>query len=369
MNKRTILSLGATFLSLFSVSSHAAYRLNLQAPATEIASQIYDLHMLILWVCIAIFVVVFGLMFYSIIKHRKSVGHKAAQFHENHWLEVIWTIIPVVILVAMAYPATKTILAMKDTAEADMSIKVTGSQWKWAYDYMDQDVKFISTLATPQDQIQNKAEKGEHYLLEVDNPMVVPVGKKVKVLLTASDVIHSWWVPAFGVKQDAIPGFVKEAWFKADKAGIYRGQCAELCGKDHGFMPIVVEAKEQAEYDAWIVAQKDAAAAASAGADKEWTKEDLVTAGQAVYEKSCAVCHGASGAGIPPAFPAMTGSAVATGPIEGHLDIILHGKNIMPAWKDVLNDTDIAAVIAYERNALGNSAGDFIQPSAVKAAR
>lgn len=369
MNKRKILSFGAMFLSMFAVNSHAAYALNLKTPATEIASQIYDLHMTILWVCVGIFVVVFGLMFYSILKHRKSVGHQAAQFHENHLLEVIWTIVPVIILVAMAYPATKTILAMKDTAAADMSVKVTGSQWKWAYEYMDQDVKFISTLSTTQDQIQNKAEKGEHYLLEVDNPMVVPVGKKVKVLLTASDVIHSWWVPEFGVKQDAIPGFVKEAWFRAEKPGIYRGQCAELCGKDHGYMPVVVEVKEQADYDAWMTAQKDAAAEAAAGADKEWTKEELVTAGKAVYDKSCSVCHGPAGAGIPPAFPAITGGAISTGPIEGHLDLVLNGKNIMPAWKDVLNDTDIAAVIAYERNALGNSVGDFIQPSAVKAAR
>lgn len=316
-----------------------------------------------------IFVVVFGLMFYSILKHRKSVGHKAAQFHENHWLEVIWTIIPVIILVCMAYPATKTILAMKDTAEADMSIKITGYQWKWGYDYIDQEVKFISTLATSQDQIHNKEEKGEDYLLEVDNPMVVPVGKKVRLLITAEDVIHAWWIPAFGVKQDAIPGFMKEAWIRVEKPGTYRGQCAELCGKEHGYMPIVVEAMEQAEYDAWIVAQKAAAVAASEGADKEWTTKDLVDAGKAVYAKNCSVCHGANGGGVPPVFPAMTGSVVAKGPIEGHLDMILNGKNIMPAWKGVLNDVDIAAVIAYERNALGNSMGDSIQPSAVKAAR
>ena len=369
MNKRTILSLGATFLSLFAVNSHADYALNLKAPATEIAGQIYGLHMLILWVCVAIFVVVFSLMFYSILKHRKSVGHKAAQFHENHWLEVIWTIIPVIILVCMAYPATKTILAMKDTSAEDMSIKITGSQWKWAYDYLDQDVKFISTLSTPQDQIENKAEKGENYLLEVDNPMVVPVGKKVKLLITSQDVNHAWWIQEFGVKQDAIPGFVKEVWIRVEQPGVYRGQCAELCGKAHGYMPIVVEAKPEAEYQTWVAAQKDAAAAADAGADKEWVMDELVTAGKAVYEKNCAVCHGATGAGIPPAFPAMTGSTVANGPVEGHIDILLNGKNIMPAWKDVLNDTDIAAVIAYERNALGNSTGDFAQPSAVKAAR
>jgi cytochrome c oxidase subunit II len=269
----------------------------------------------------------------------------------------------------MAYPATKTILAMKDTSAEDMSIKITGSQWKWAYDYLDQDLKFISTLSTPEDQIHNKAEKGENYLLEVDNPMVVPVGKKVKLLITSQDVNHAWWIPEFGVKQDAIPGFVKEVWIRVEQPGVYRGQCAELCGKAHGYMPIVVEAKPEGEYKTWVAAQQEAAASASAGADKEWAMDDLVTAGKAVYDRSCSVCHGATGAGIPPAFPAMTGSAVATGPLEGHLDIILNGKNIMPAWKDVLNDVDIAAVIAYERNALGNNTGDFIQPSAVKAAR
>lgn len=369
MNKRTILSLGATFLTLFAVNSQADYALNLKAPATDIASQIYDLHMLILYVCAAIFVVVFGMMFYSIFKHRKSVGHKAAQFHENHWLEVVWTIIPVIILISMAVPATRTILAMKDTTAADMSIKVTGSQWKWAYDYLDQDVKFVSTLSTPEAQIKNEEEKGENYLLEVDNPMVVPVGKKIKILLTAADVIHAWWIPEFGVKQDAIPGFVRETWIRVDKPGTYRGQCAELCGKAHGYMPIVVEAMEEDKYNAWVVAQKEAAAAADAGADKEWALKELIDEGKSVYSKNCSVCHGANGGGIPPAFPAMTGSAIAKGPIEGHIDIILNGKNIMPAWKDVLSDTDIAAVIAYERNALGNSTGDFAQPSAVKAAR
>ena len=369
MNKRNILSLGGALLSTFVANAHAEYALNLRAPATSIAAQIYDLHMLILWVCVAIFIVVFGLMFYSIFKHRKSVGHTAAQFHENHLLEVVWTIIPVVILVCMAYPATKTILAMKDTSAADMSIKITGMQWKWQYDYLDQGVQYISTLSTPEDQIHNKTEKGEHYLLEVDSPMVVPVGKKVRLLITAKDVIHAWWIPAFGVKQDAIPGFIKEAWIRVDKPGTYRGQCAELCGKAHGYMPIVVEAMEEEKYNAWIVAQKEAATAANAGADKEWTKDDLIATGKGVYEKNCAVCHQVSGAGLPPAFPAMTGSKVATGPIEGHLDIILHGKNVMPSWKAILNDVDIAAVIAYERNALGNSTGDIIQPSAVKAAR
>ena len=358
-----------TGLSMVMGSAQAAYGLNLKAPVTEIASQIYDLHMLIVYVCLAIFVVVFAIMFYSIYKHRKSVGHKAVQFHEHHMLEVVWTIIPAIILIAMAVPATKTIFAMKDTTAADMTVKVTGHQWKWEYDYLDKDVRFISTMSTSLDQINGKAEKGENYLLEVDSPMVVPTGKKVRVLLTAQDVIHAWWVPEFGVKQDAIPGFIKEVWFKVDKEGTYRGQCAELCGKDHGFMPIVVEAVSEDKYNEWIASKQEAAKTAAAGADKEWTKEDLLVAGKAVYEKNCAVCHQASGAGLPPAFPAMTGSKVATGPIEGHLNIILNGKNVMPAWKALLNDVEIASVIAYERNALGNSTGDIIQPSAVKAAR
>jgi cytochrome c oxidase subunit 2 len=369
MNKRTILSFCAAFLSFLSGSAHAEYALNLKAPVTEIASQIYDLHMLIMYVCIAIFIVVFAIMFYSLYKHRKSVGHKAVQFHEHHTLEVIWTIIPALILIGMAIPATSTILAMKDTSEADMTIKATGHQWKWEYEYLGKDVRFISTLSTPQDQIHNKAEKGEHYLLEVDNPVLVPTGKKVRVLLTASDVIHAWWVPEFGVKQDAIPGFIKEVWFNVEKEGTYRGQCAELCGKDHGFMPIVVEAVSEEKFNAWIEAKKAAAAEAAASGDKEWTKDDLIANGKTVYEKNCAVCHQATGAGMPPAFPALTGGVITTGPIAGHLEIILNGKNIMPPWKDLLNDVEIASVIAYERNALGNSVGDIIQPTEVKAAR
>jgi cytochrome c oxidase subunit 2 len=368
MNKKAIYFLGMALSSIGS-TVQAAYGLNLKAPVTEIAGQIYDLHMLIVYICLGIFVVVFSIMFYSLYKHRKSVGHKAAQFHEHHTLEIIWTIIPALILLAIAFPATKTIFAMKDTAAADMSVKVTGHQWKWEYDYLDKDVKFISTLATTEDQINGKAEKSENYLLEVDNPMVVPTGKKVRLILTASDVIHAWWVPEFGVKQDAIPGFIKEVWFKVEKEGTYRGQCAELCGKAHGFMPIVVEAVSEDKYNEWIVAKQEAAKTANAGADKEWTKDDLVTNGKVVYEKNCAVCHQASGAGLPPAFPAITGGKVTTGPIADHLALVLNGKNVMPSWKALLNDVEIASVIAYERNGLGNSVGDFVQPAQVKAAR
>jgi cytochrome c oxidase subunit II len=383
MNKKAIPFLSTFFgsvLALAAGTTHAAYDLNLKAPVTEIATQIYDLHMLIVWVCLAIFVVVFAVMFYSLYKHRKSVGHQAAQFHEHHTLEIIWTIIPALILVVMAVPATKTIFAMKDTSAADMTVKVTGYQWKWEYDYLDKNVKFISNLATTQDQIDNKAEKSENYLLEVDNPMVVPVGKKVRVVLTANDVIHAWWVPEFGVKQDAIPGFIKEVWFKAEKEGTYRGQCAELCGKAHGFMPIVVEVVSEEKYNSWLVAKAEEAAAGAAGADKEWTKDDLLAKGKTVYEKNCAVCHQASGAGLPPAFPAITGSKIALGAVYGadgkylpdsHIDRLLNGKGVMPAWKALLNDVEIASVITYTRQALGNAAtvDPVIQPAQIKAAR
>ena len=379
MNKKAIFFISMMLL-MATGNAQAAYELNLHAPVTEIARQIYDLHMLIVYVCLGILVVVFGVMFYSIYAHRKSVGHQAAQFHEHHVLEIIWTIIPAVILIAMAVPATKTILAMKDTTAADMTVKVIGHQWKWEYDYVDQNVHFISNLSTTQDQIDGKSEKGENYLLEVDNPMVVPVGKKIRVLLTAEDVIHSWSVPSFGVKQDAIPGFIKETWFRADKEGTYRGQCSELCGKAHGFMPIVVEAVSDEKYAAWIEAKNAEAAKGAAGADKEWTKEDLVANGKTVYEKNCAVCHQANGAGLPPAFPAMTGSKIALGAIFGadgkylkdsHVDRLLNGKGVMPAWKAQLNDVEIASVITYERQALGNAAtvDPIVQPAQIKAAR
>ena len=379
MNKKAIFFISMMLL-MATGNAQATYELNLHAPVTEIARQIYDLHMLIVYVCLGILVVVFGVMFYSIYAHRKSVGHQAAQFHEHHVLEIIWTIIPAVILIAMAVPATKTILAMKDTTAADMTVKVIGHQWKWEYDYVDQNVHFISNLSTTQDQIDGKSEKGENYLLEVDNPMVVPVGKKIRVLLTAEDVIHSWSVPSFGVKQDAIPGFIKETWFRADKEGTYRGQCSELCGKAHGFMPIVVEAVSDEKYAAWIEAKNAEVAKGVAGADKEWTKEDLVANGKTVYEKNCAVCHQANGAGLPPAFPAMTGSKIALGAIFGadgkylkdsHVDRLLNGKGVMPAWKAQLNDVEIASVITYERQALGNAAtvDPIVQPAQIKAAR
>jgi cytochrome c oxidase subunit 2 len=348
---------------------------NLQPPVTPIAEQIFDLHVYIMWICVVIFVGVFAVMFYSIFAHRKSKGHQAAQFHENTMVEVVWTIVPFFILLFMAFPATKTILAMKDTTVPDMTIKVTGYQWKWGYDYIDDGFGFVSNLKTPLAQIHNQQAKDDHYLLEVDQPMVVPVGKRVRVLITAGDVIHSWWVPAFGVKQDAIPGFVRDAWFRADKPGIYRGQCAELCGKEHGFMPVVVEVLPADKYAAWVDAQKKKASASADDPAKVWDMKDLVARGQGVYTANCAVCHQATGKGVPPAFPPLDGSKIATGAIEAHLDTVLNGvvKNGQPtamvAWKNTLSPTDIAAVVTYERNSWGNHTGDAVQPAQVVAAK
>lgn len=369
--KQKLMAIFTGLLVLGSTTASAEYALNLQRGVTPISQEAYDLHMLIFWVCVAIAVVVFGAMFFSMLKHRKSKGAVASQFHESTAVEIAWTIVPFVILVGMAIPATKALVAMEDTSNSDLTIKVTGYQWKWGYDYIDEGVSFLSTLSTPKDQIFNKAEKGENYLLEVDNPLVVPVNKKVRLLVTASDVIHSWWVPELGMKKDAIPGFVNEMWIKVDTAGTYRGQCAELCGKDHGFMPIVVVAKNDADYQQWLTAQQSASDADAAAAEKQWSKSDLQARGENVYNANCAACHQASGEGVPGVFPAIKGSAIATGPMDAHLNLVLNGKTgtAMAAFGGQLNDIDIAAVVTYQRNAWGNDSGDLIQPSEVKAAR
>ena len=353
-----------------SQSAFAEYAYNLQAPASPIAAQVFHLHNLIMLVCLGIFVVVFGAMFYSLIKHRKSVGHQAAHFHENTTIEVIWTVIPFVILMGMAYPAAKVVIAMKDTSNPDMTIKITGYQWKWGYDYLNEGVSFYSNLATPREQIQNAATKGEHYLLEVDEPMVVPVGKRVRLLITANDVLHAWWVPALGAKQDAIPGFIRDAWFEADRIGTYRGQCVELCGKDHGFMPIVVNVVSEADYAAWVEKKKGAAEVAAADDTKTFPLPDLVARGEKVYAASCAACHQANGMGLPGAFPAISGSKIATGPVDAHIGIVLHGKpgTAMAAFGTQLSDADIAAVVTYQRNAWDNKTGDAVQPAQIAAA-
>ncbi|SEO55357.1 cytochrome c oxidase subunit 2, partial [Nitrosospira multiformis] len=345
------------------------YQLNLPEPQTVIAQQIYDQHTMVLWICLAIFIGVFGVMFYSVVKHRKSKGYEAANFHHSTTVEIIWTAIPFLILVGMAFPATKTIIAMKDTTNPDITVKATGYQWKWGYDYLTgegEGVSFLSALSTPKSQIDNAAPKGENYLLEVDNPLVVPTGKKVRVLITANDVLHAWWVPALGVKQDAIPGFIRDVWFNIEKPGTYRGQCAELCGKEHGFMPIVVEAVEPEKYAAWVAEQKTKLAAVAVDVNKEFTLDELKAKGEAVYNANCAACHQANGQGVPGTFPAIAGSKVATGPKDGHINIVMNGKSgtAMAPFKH-LSDVDIASVITYQRNSFGNSTGDAVQPSEI----
>ena len=352
----------------------APARYNLQHPATKVAADIYDLHTLMMWICFIVFVLVFSVMFYSVFKHRKSVGHKAEQFHENTTVEIVWTIIPAIILLGMAWPATKTLLAMKDTSTPDITIKATGYQWKWGYDYLKgegEGISFLSNLSTPYDQIYSNEKKGDNYLLEVDNPLVVPVGKKVRILTTANDVIHAWWVPAFGVKQDAIPGFVRDTWFKAEAEGTYRGQCAELCGKEHGFMPIVVNVLSAEKYAAWVGDQKKKMAAAADDPSKTWELADLKARGEKVYAANCVACHQATGQGVKGAFPALDGSKIVTGPKAEQIALVLNGKpnTAMAAFGKQLSDTDIAAVITFTRNNWGNKTGEVIQPSDVKAAR
>ncbi|TDF36701.1 cytochrome c oxidase subunit II [Alteromonadaceae bacterium M269] len=347
---------------------------NLRKGVTNISSDVYDLHMLMFWICTAIGVVVFAVMFYSMFFHRKSRGAKAANFHESVKVEVAWTVVPFLILIGMAIPAANTLIAMEDVSEPDVTVLVTGSQWKWHYKYMDNDVEYYSLLATQQEQINNKFDKGENYLLEVDRPLVIPTGKKVRFLVTSDDVIHSWWVPDFAVKKDANPGFINEAWTRVNEPGIYRGQCAELCGKDHGFMPVVVIAKEPAEYDAWISEQEEIQRKAKEEEQKllalNMSMEELMEVGEKVYLASCAACHMPTGQGLPGVFPALKGSEMVTQDIPAHIDIVLNGKTgtAMQAFGKQLSLRDIAAVITYERNAWGNNTGDMVQAKDVNAA-
>ncbi|MGL4221210.1 MAG: cytochrome c oxidase subunit II [Shewanella sp.] len=348
-------------------------RYNMTPGVTEISGKVYHLHMTILYICCAIGLVVFGVMIYAMINHRKSKGAVASHFHESTKVEIAWTVIPFVILILMAIPATKTLIAMEDPSNADLTVKVTGSQWKWHYSYFDQDIEFYSILATPRPQIEGNEVKGEHYLLEVDKPLVLPVNRKIRFLMTSEDVIHSWWVPDFAVKKDANPGFINEAWTRIDKPGIYRGQCAELCGKDHGFMPIVVQALPEAEFDAWVKEQKQAANAAAQAAQaslsKTLSKEELMTQGEQVYLGHCAACHQPNGEGLKGVFPHLKGSPIAVGPLGAHIEIVLNGKagTAMQAFSKQLTTQEIAAVITYERNAWGNNTGDAVQAKDVDA--
>jgi cytochrome c oxidase subunit 2 len=366
---RQLLS-GLTLLILGVSSAYADYTLNLTEGVTKVSKDVYELHMLILWICVFIGIGVFGTMFYSIYHHRKSKGHKAEQFHHNTTVEIIWTIIPTAILIGMAIPATKTMLEMDDIEDAEMSIKVTGWQWKWEYEYLDNGIHFFSSL----DEASNKArQKGSgidprtvpNYLLDVDHPLVVPINTKIRFLFTAADVIHSWWVPDLGWKKDANPGFINDAWTLIEKPGTYRGQCTELCGKDHAFMPIVVVAMEKEDYKKWVEQQKEAAAAEKNAADKEWSKEDLIAKGETIYANNCASCHMPDGSGMPGTFPAIKGSPIVTGDIKEQIDIMFNGKGMMPAFGQMLSAVDFAAVSTFIRNGLGNSVGDMVQPSEI----
>ncbi|WP_193074643.1 cytochrome c oxidase subunit II [Pseudomonas sp. FME51] len=356
--------LGGLFLIALSANANASWTVNMSPGATEVSRSVFDLHMTIFWISVIIGAIVFGVMFWSMFMHRRSRGAVPAKFHENLTVEILWTVIPLLILVGMAIPATKTLIEIYDTEDSDIDIMVTGYQWRWQYNYLGEDVSFMSNLATPRDQISNQAAKGEHYLLEVDEPMVVPTGQKIRLLITANDVIHSWWVPALAVKKDAIPGFINESWTRIDEPGIYRGQCTELCGRDHAFMPIVVDARTPEDYAAWLAEKKAAAAAEAELTSKEWTLEELLERGERVYTSTCVACHQANGEGLPPMFPGLKGSDMVLNDVAAHIDVVVNGVpgTAMAAFGKQLSEVDIAAVITYERNAWGNDTGEVVAP-------
>ena len=369
-------------LSIFFTGSLVqAIEYNMTEGVTEISQSAYDIHMLVIYVCTVIGILTFGAMFYSMWAHRRSAHPTPATFSHSTLVEIIWTTIPIIILIALAIPASITLIDMEDTSDADMTILVTGSQWKWHYKYLDgeqKDIEFFSALTTPREQFEEYngpgATKNENYLLEVDNSLVIPVNKKVRFLFTSDDVIHSWWISDFALKQDAVPGFINDGWTNVPVTGTFRGQCTELCGKDHGFMPIVVEVKSEADFSNWVAEKKGeiaAAQAAAAAAAKSWTMEDLMAKGKEVYEVRCAACHKSDGTGIPPVFPSLVGSPIAIGPIADHVNIVVHGKagSAMQAFGAQLTDAEIAAVVTYERNAWGNDKGDLVQPGDIAASK
>ncbi len=372
MPRRWSVALAGLFSMLMASSVQAEFALNMTRGVTPISRDLYGLHMLVFWICVVIGVIVFGVMAWSIVYHRKSKGAVASNFHESAAVEIFWTVGPLLILIAIAIPATGTLIDLEDAkTNADINLQVTGIQWKWKYTYIDEGVSFISSLAQSSRDVIKDPTGNENYLLEVDQPVVLPINKKIRFLFNSEDVIHAWWVPEFAVKQDVIPGFINDSWAIIEEPGIYRGQCAELCGRDHGFMPIVVHAVSQDEYAQWIAEKKSEAAAVAAMAEQEFSMQDLLTTGEKVYQANCMACHGATGAGIPGAFPAMTGSPIVTGDIAEHMNVVMNGRagTAMAAYKGQLSDVDLAAVITFERNSLGNSMGDLVQPSAIKNAR
>ncbi len=362
-------------LLAFVPAAHAGYTdvINMPVGVTEVSREVFGLHMLIFKICVVIGAVVFGIMIYSMIYHRKSKGVTPATFHESTTVEVIWTVLPFVILLFMAWPAAKVLIKMEDFSGSEMSVKITGYQWRWHYDYIEEGVNYFSQLE-PQHNVARQLgsevelEQFDNYIKEVDNPLILPVGKKIRFLHTAADVIHAWWVPALAVKKDSIPGFINENWALIEEPGVYRGKCAELCGRDHGFMPIVVKAVSQEEFDAFIAEKKSEGQTAHNDTTRQWSKNELMARGEEVYGRNCVGCHQKNGKGIPNMFPAIAGSDIATGDIDRHLSTIVDGVEGTPmqSYRDVLSDVELAAVITYQRNALGNAMGDAMQPYYVK---
>jgi cytochrome c oxidase subunit 2 len=362
----------AAFWLLLAAPGYTGNEINMPRGVTSQSMMSYQLHMVILWVCVVIGVLVFSAMFISIVLHRKSKGHEAAQFTHSMKAEIIWTVIPILILVVMAVPATKALIHMEVAPETEMTIKITGFQWRWKYEYVEDDIQFISSLHADSNAARRLSsgtnpDSVENYLLEVDKPLVLPANTKIKFLITADDVIHSWWVPALGWKRDAVPGFINEAWTEIMEPGVYRGQCAELCGKDHGFMPIVLNVLPKAEYERWAQEQRQGMAHEQTEIERLWTRAELMELGESVYATQCATCHQADGQGLAPAFPALAGSGVANGPLNENIQIVLQGRKgtAMQAWGTMLSESDIAAALTYTRNAFGNETGDVVQPQTI----
>jgi cytochrome c oxidase subunit 2 len=360
--------LAAIFLTIFSSQSFAAWNdINMTQGVTAISKEVFGLHMLIFWICVAIGIVVFGVMFYSMFAFTKKKNPNPSTFHENTKVELAWTIVPFLILVLMAVPASNTLTKIYDDTEGDINIQVIGYQWKWEYRYLEDNIGFFSNLTTDLDEIYGRTPKGEHYLEEVDEPVVIPVGKKIRFLITANDVIHSWWMPDFAIKQDAIPGFINTAWTIVDKPGTYRGKCTELCGRSHGFMPVVVKVVPQEEYDLWIASKKEAALKMAELTEKNWTAEELVQRGEGIYQKNCVACHQPNGAGITGIFPALAGSDIVLNNKSRHLEILMEGVQgaAMASYAKQLSEVDMAAVITYTRRSWGNAEkgdGEIIVP-------
>ena len=342
--------------------------LNMREGVTQVSRDVFELHMLIFYICVAIGAVVFSVMFYSLFRYTKKRNPNPSTFHESTKLEVAWTIVPFLILIAMAVPASKTLTEIYDDEEGEINIQVVGYQWKWEYKYLEDDINFFSNLSTDQDEIYNLVPKGENYLLEVDEPLIIPVDTRVRFLITANDVIHSWWVPDFAIKQDAIPGFINTAWTRAEETGIYRGNCTELCGKNHGFMPVVVKVVEKDEYNDWVLAKKEEAIKLAELTEKEWSLAELTERGEGVYQKNCVACHQMNGEGLPPIFPALAGSDIVMFDKNRNVEILMEGVQgaAMQSFANQLSEVDMAAVITYTRQAWGNAEngdGEYVVPS------